>query len=218
VALSQLLTSCELGQSKNIEKGNGRIVLITGQGGVGKSTLIGELIECAIESNTSIAVIANDPSGAQDRGAILADRLRMPMGYAGEQCFIRSMSVDDPSVGIAQQTEDMALALSSQYDLIIVETLGVSQHQYVSPDWVDLSLAAISPGTGDQWQLRKSAILDVCDAVCITKSDMSSYEMFRQDVADVIHDKRQDQPEILSVSQQDKQSIADAFSFISKAK
>lgn len=211
VKLASELTMRELKDTPSDDSANknkGRIVVISGQGGVGKSTLIGELIQAAIVKNLSIAVIANDPGGAQNRGAILADRLRMPMHYPSEKCLIRSMPVYDSSVGVSSQVGDMAKCVAKNYDLVIVESLGVSQHQYVKAEWMDLSVAAVSPGTGDQWQLRKSALLDVCDVVFITKADLPDFEAFHAEMIEVLHDKRKDKmPAILGVSSKGKTSI-----------
>jgi len=189
-----------------------RIILLEGQGGVGKSTLIGEFIHLAVGQEQSIAVLANDPVGAQGRGAILADRLRMPMAYPAEQCFIRSLPVRDAAEGIATGVPQMARHLAQDYDLVIVETLGLGQHQYPDADWADLSVAAVAPGSGDQWQLRKSAILDLCDQVFITKADTPNFDSFRNDVLEVLHDKRTAAlPRIVSVSQNDEASLSEAF-------
>jgi len=217
VQTSAHLTELELNgvlENESLLKPNkkSRIVLLSGQGGVGKSTLIGEFIQTASKQNKSIAVIANDPSGAQGRGAILADRLRMPMDKSPEKCLIRSIPVSDASLGISKEVGSMATLLSNEYDLVIVETLGLGQHQYLEADWVDLSIAVVAPGTGDHWQLRKSAILDVCDHIFITKSDTPNFEVFQNDVTEVLHDKRKDKmPTIISVSQKDKESILIAF-------
>lgn len=220
VNLAKELTKLEIKDTpsdNSANKNKGRIVVIAGQGGVGKSTLIGELIHAAIAKNVSIAVIANDPSGAQNRGAILADRLRMPMHYPAEKCLIRSIPVYDSSVGVSAQVGDMAKCVAKNYDLVIVESLGVSQHQYLKADWVDLSVAAVSPGSGDQWQLRKSALLDVCDAVFITKSDLPDFEPFFSEMVEVLHDKRKDKmPVVLGISCKGKTSIGQALDMLYK--
>ena len=55
-----------------------RVVAITGGGGVGKSTLVGKLIEEARADGQKVAVLACDPQSPLTGGALLGDRFRMP--------------------------------------------------------------------------------------------------------------------------------------------
>src|ERR687891_736818 len=57
--------------------GNARIVGFTGPPGVGKSTLIGRLIENARARDRQIAVLPIDPSSPFTKGALLGDRIRL---------------------------------------------------------------------------------------------------------------------------------------------
>src|SRR5690348_12683669 len=56
-----------------------RVVAITGSGGVGKSTLIGKLIEVLRRQGQTVAVLACDPQSPLTGGALLGDRFRMPV-------------------------------------------------------------------------------------------------------------------------------------------
>src|SRR4051812_38059048 len=55
-----------------------RVVAVTGSGGVGKSTLVGKLIEAVRRSGEKVAVLACDPQSPLSGGALLGDRFRMP--------------------------------------------------------------------------------------------------------------------------------------------
>ena len=55
-----------------------RVVAITGSGGVGKSTLVGKLIEHIRSQGQTVAVLACDPQSPLSGGALLGDRFRMP--------------------------------------------------------------------------------------------------------------------------------------------
>ena len=55
-----------------------RVIAVTGSGGVGKSTLIGKLIEEIRSAGRSVAVLACDPQSSLTGGALLGDRIRMP--------------------------------------------------------------------------------------------------------------------------------------------
>src|SRR5262245_41702111 len=68
-----------------------RVVAITGSGGVGKSTLIGKLIEHIRKQNLKVAVLACDPQSPLTGGALLGDRFRMPAA-PDDGVFIRSLA------------------------------------------------------------------------------------------------------------------------------
>ena len=67
-----------------------RVVAFTGGGGVGKSTLLGKLIEKLREHGKSVAVLACDPESPLTGGALLGDRFRMPSRPEDAGVFIRS--------------------------------------------------------------------------------------------------------------------------------
>src|SRR5512132_4672956 len=54
--------------------GNAAVVGFTGPPGVGKSTLIGRLIENARDRDREVAVLSIDPSSPFTQGALLGDR------------------------------------------------------------------------------------------------------------------------------------------------
>ncbi|MGH7221830.1 MAG: methylmalonyl Co-A mutase-associated GTPase MeaB, partial [Gemmataceae bacterium] len=69
-----------------------RVVAVTGSGGVGKSTLVGKLIEQVRGQGQSVAVLACDPQSPLSGGALLGDRFRMPARPDDEGVFIRSLA------------------------------------------------------------------------------------------------------------------------------
>jgi LAO/AO transport system kinase len=69
-----------------------RVVAITGSGGVGKSSLIGKLIEHIRGQNLKVAVLACDPQSPLSGGALLGDRFRMPSLPKDDGVFIRSLA------------------------------------------------------------------------------------------------------------------------------
>jgi len=69
-----------------------RVVAVTGSGGVGKSTLVGKLIEQARSHGQTVAVLACDPQSPLSGGALLGDRFRMPSRPDDAGVFIRSLA------------------------------------------------------------------------------------------------------------------------------
>ena len=61
-SLSKLLTLVEDGHNSPLERGIGSSLGITGPPGVGKSSLIGKMIDIWVERGESVAVLAVDPS------------------------------------------------------------------------------------------------------------------------------------------------------------
>src|SRR5918993_1793156 len=57
--------------------GNAAVVGFTGPPGVGKSTLIGRLVEEARGRDREVAVLSIDPSSPFTKGALLGDRIRL---------------------------------------------------------------------------------------------------------------------------------------------
>src|SRR6516165_1567574 len=97
LALSRLLSHASLGRhlqeilsALGPAKQPSRIVAVTGSAGVGKSTLVGKLIELLRHNNQKVAVLACDPQSPLSGGALLGDRFRMPAQADDEGVFIRS--------------------------------------------------------------------------------------------------------------------------------
>ncbi len=203
VMRAQALTDMELHGSvdKQPRRGDqpGRVAVLVGAGGSGKSTLIGGLLRST--GKARIAVIANDPSGVGKKGSVLADRLRMPMDLPPEQFLIRSLPVNDDGVGLSPGVGAMATMLAQEFDLVLVETIGVGQNQAPELEWADELIAVVAPGMGDHWQLRKTAYLEIADLVVIAKSDLESATQTEADVRQVLHDTDRSMIAVHAVSQ-----------------
>src|SRR5262249_30720704 len=115
IALSRLLSMAARGEEIEAnarELGNTRptrsrprVIAVTGSGGVGKSTLIGKLIEVARSAGRAVAVLACDPQSSLTGGALLGDRIRMPSGIADEGVFIRSLATPSGHSGVAPHVD-----------------------------------------------------------------------------------------------------------------
>ena len=72
--------------------GRAAIVGFTGPPGVGKSTIIGRLVERARAAEREVAVLSIDPSSPFTRGALLGDRIRLSDHFLDPGVYIRSMA------------------------------------------------------------------------------------------------------------------------------
>ena len=65
----------------------------------------------------------------------------------------------------------MLLCEAAGYDVIIIETLGVGQSEIAVSNMVDFFLLLMLAGAGDELQGMKKGIMEIADALVITKAD-----------------------------------------------
>jgi len=145
---------------------------ITGAPGAGKSTLINTLGRRLITSGHKVAVLAVDPSSIVTRGSILGDKTRMSDLCQDEQAFIRPSPTAGSLGGVARKTrESMLLCEAAGYDVVLVETVGVGQSEVTVRSMVDFFLLLVLPGAGDELQGLKKGVVELADALAVTKAD-----------------------------------------------
>jgi len=145
---------------------------ITGAPGAGKSTFIEAMGELIISQGLTLAVLAIDPSSHQSKGSILGDKARMEKLTARKEAFIRPTASSGYLGGTSPKThEAIVLCEAAGYDVILVETVGVGQSEVLVDTMVDFILLLMLPGSGDELQGIKRGIMEIADAVAITKTD-----------------------------------------------
>src|ERR1700710_1245403 len=65
----------------------------------------------------------------------------------------------------------MLVMEAAGYDVVLVETVGVGQSEYVVADMVDTFLFLTLARTGDQLQGMKRGILELADVIAVNKAD-----------------------------------------------
>ena len=150
----------------------GYIIGITGPPGVGKSSLIKNLITNYRNQRKTVAVVAVDPSSKKTGGALLGDRIRLESDPDDQGLFIRSMAARDKLGGLASITLSSVFLLNAIFDFIIIETVGVGQSETDIAHIADTVLFCVQPGSGDSLQFMKAGIVEIPDIVAITKSDL----------------------------------------------
>jgi LAO/AO transport system kinase len=152
--------------------GRARRVGLTGPPGVGKSTLADQLIAAARADGLTVAVVAVDPSSPFSGGAILGDRVRMLRHSGDAGVYIRSMAARAHLGGLAAATRDVAYVLEAfDFDLILVETVGVGQSELEIMGLADTVVVVTAPGLGDAVQTLKAGILEIADILVVNKAD-----------------------------------------------
>lgn len=146
---------------------------ITGVPGVGKSSFIEKFGSyLADELQKKVAVLAIDPTSSVSGGSILGDKTRMEQLSVHPRAFIRPSPAGKSLGGVARKTrETIYLCEAAGFDTIIVETVGVGQSETAVHSMVDFFLLLMLSGAGDELQGIKRGIMEMADALMITKAD-----------------------------------------------
>jgi LAO/AO transport system kinase len=146
---------------------------ISGAPGAGKSCLIEALGLLLVDRGHRVAVLAVDPSSQLSGGSILGDKTRMERLSTHPAAFIRPSPTSGLLGGLAPRTrEALLLCEAAGHDVVIVETVGVGQSEASVADLVDFCAVLVPPGAGDELQGMKRGLLEVADALLISKADL----------------------------------------------
>ncbi len=181
-ALARLLTLAARGEqvqatrdflSLSQARSASEVIAVTGSAGVGKSTLIGKLIELLRSKKKSVAVLACDPQSPLTGGALLGDRFRMPNRPDDPGVFIRSLATASGYGSIAEHLDVMIDLLKAfGFDYVLLETVGAGQGDTAVRDLADAVVLLLQPEAGDDIQWEKAGLLEVADLVVIHKGDL----------------------------------------------
>jgi LAO/AO transport system kinase len=148
------------------------VVGITGPPGVGKSSLIAQLIKTWRGQARTVGVIAIDPSSRRSGGALLGDRARIEADPEDSGVFIRSMAARGRLGGLAPFSRTAIVLMRAVYDVVIVETVGVGQSETEIASVSDTVVLCIQPASGDSLQYMKAGIVELPDVAVVTKADL----------------------------------------------
>ena len=164
---------------------------ITGVPGVGKSTFIESFGKLLVSKGKKVAVLAIDPSSGTSGGSILGDKTRMQDLSAMKEVFIRPSAAGTTLGGVARKTrESVFLCEAAGFDVILIETVGVGQSETMVHSMVDFFLLLMLAGAGDELQGIKRGIMEMADALVITKADgdnQKKAQMASREYANAMH-------------------------------
>ena len=187
LALARLLTRISRGESLSdirhhlaelkargaSKGGSARVFAFTGAGGVGKSTLVGKMIEAFRAAGKTVAVLACDPESPLTGGALLGDRLRMPPRPDDDGLFVRSVAAISGHEAVAEHLDLMIDLLEAfGFDIILIETVGAGQGDTAVRFLADAMVVMVQPEAGDDIQWEKAGLLEVADVVVVHKADL----------------------------------------------
>jgi LAO/AO transport system kinase len=126
----------------------------------------------ALHAGRRVAVLAIDPASAISGGSLLGDAVRMSRLAASERAFVRASSNAGTLGGTAPATrEAVLLCEAAGFDLVLIETVGVGQAEQAVRDVCDTLVVLALAGAGDEIQGMKRGLLEVADAVLVSKTD-----------------------------------------------
>jgi LAO/AO transport system kinase len=186
--------------------GRAYVIGITGAPGVGKSTLVDQMLVHLRKQGKTVGVLAVDPTSPFSGGAILGDRVRMQRHSLDDGVFIRSLATRGYFGGLTQSTRSAIDVLDAMgKDTILVETVGVGQDEVDVVRAAQTTVIVTIPGMGDDIQAIKAGILEVGDIFVINKADRDGVEKTLADLRlmiDMDHRKSEDgmwKPPIIKV-------------------
>lgn len=188
-----------------------RVVAFTGSAGVGKSTLVGKLIEKARADNKTVAVLACDPQSPLTGGALLGDRFRMG-APADDGVFIRSLATPGGNEAIVPYLPTLIRLLQAfGFNLIFLETVGSGQTDTAVSRLADLVVLLLQPESGDDLQWEKAGVLEVADVIVVHKADLPGAERTMGQVKSILELSPQRDVPVLAVSSQHKQGLDELY-------
>ena len=191
------------------------MVAVTGSGGVGKSTLVGKLIEAARADGQTVAVLACDPQSPLTGGALLGDRFRMPSRPDDDGVFIRSLAAAGGRGALAEHLDALIRLLEAfGFDLVLIETVGAGQGDTAVRALADVLVLLLQPETGDDLQWEKAGLFEVADVIVIHKADMPGAERVEAQVLATLGLSTAPAPPVLRVSSRTGEGLAELWTTI----
>ena len=164
------------------------VIGITGPPGAGKSTLVNAIATELSSTSKKIAILAIDPTSPFNFGSLLGDRIRMAPQFNNPNVFIRSLATRGSLGGISAKTIEMVDVLKeANFDLIIVETVGVGQSEVEIAGLADKTIVMLVPESGDGIQNIKSGLMEIADCFVVNKADRAGADIFANNLKKTIH-------------------------------
>jgi len=155
--------------------GHGRQALrvgLSGTPGVGKSTFIEAFGMMLTDQGLKVAVLAVDPSSTRSGGSILGDKTRMERLSRQKEAFIRPSPSQSHLGGVSRRTrEAVALCEAADFDVVLIETVGVGQSETMVAEMCDIFVLLLAPAGGDELQGVKRGIMEIADLILVNKAD-----------------------------------------------
>lgn len=166
------------------------VIGITGPPGAGKSTLLNQLLTHYTNQGKNIGVLAVDPTSPFNFGSLLGDRIRMAKHFNNDHVFIRSLATRGSLGGLSEKVvEIIEVMKAANFDLIIVETVGVGQSEVEIAGLADITVVVLVPESGDEIQNIKSGLMEIADIFVVNKADRAGADLFTANLQKLLSHK-----------------------------
>ncbi|MBI3458106.1 MAG: methylmalonyl Co-A mutase-associated GTPase MeaB [Candidatus Rokubacteria bacterium] len=161
---------------------------VTGPPGAGKSTLVDVLTGLLRTSESTVGIIAVDPTSPFTGGAVLGDRIRMQTHTLDPGVFIRSMATRGSLGGLARATASVQKLLDAFGQAwILIETVGVGQSELDVIKLADTTVVVLVPESGDAIQTMKAGLLEIADILVVNKADREGARPLLTELRYMVH-------------------------------
>ena len=177
------------------------VIGITGPPGAGKSTLVNAITSNFVAEGKKVAILAVDPTSPFNFGSLLGDRIRMAQQFNNPDVYIRSIATRGALGGVSANTLEMIDVLkSSNFDVILVETVGVGQSEVEIAGLADKTIVVLVPESGDEIQNIKSGLMEIAQGFVVNKADREGAEIFANNLKKLVQGQHQDIPVFKTVA------------------
>ncbi|MCC6252836.1 MAG: methylmalonyl Co-A mutase-associated GTPase MeaB [Bacteroidia bacterium] len=186
------------------------IIGITGPPGAGKSSLVNAIIEVLTKQNKRVGIIAVDPTSPFNLGSILGDRVRMSEHFNNSNVYIRSVATRGSLGGLSAKIIEISDTLrASNFDLILVETVGVGQSEIEIVGLADVTVLVLVPEAGDEIQQLKSGVMEIADVFVVNKADRPGAEIYFNNLSNLLRvgASYKQKPEVVKTTATQKEGV-----------
>ncbi|RZK59920.1 MAG: methylmalonyl Co-A mutase-associated GTPase MeaB [Pedobacter sp.] len=174
---------------------------ITGPPGAGKSTLVNAITNNLAVAGKKIAILAVDPTSPFNFGSLLGDRIRMSQQFNNPNVYIRSIATRGALGGISLKTLELVDVLkAAEFDLIIIETVGVGQSEVEIAGLADKTCVVLVPESGDEIQNIKSGLMEIAQVFVVNKADREGADVFANNLKKLVNEQHQAIPVFKTVA------------------
>ena len=193
---------------------NTPVIGITGPPGAGKSTLVNAITANFANMGKKVAILAVDPTSPFNFGSLLGDRIRMVQQFNNPNVYIRSIASRGALGGVSIKTLEMIDVLkSSDFDIILVETVGVGQSEVEIAGLADKTVVVLVPESGDEIQNIKSGLMEIAQGFVVNKADRDGAETFANNLKKLVRGQHQNIPVFKTVADK-AQGIAELCNWL----
>jgi len=173
------------------------------------------MIQHFCNNDLKVGVLAVDPSSPFSHGALLGDRIRYHEALSNPNVFVRSIGSRGSPGGLSASSYLMLRAFDVfQFDVVLIETVGVGQTELEIMNVADLTTVVLVPESGDGIQMMKAGLMEIADVFVVNKSDRPGAESLKEELKQEMSFQDKDEIEIFSTIATQKKGIEELCNYL----